>query len=193
MPYKDSKKQKQWYIKNRERVIARAALRYQEKKEEIKEYSRKYHQDNREKHLEQFKNYRTNNKEKYRASIDSWVKNHKDEYMVWKKKWARDYAKKNRAVIYARDVKRRQLKKDSLDETTDFEKIKQFYILAENLTERTGQKYVVDHIVPIIKGGKHHQDNLQVITSHDNLRKGSKYPFEISHSFNPSEDYLTHV
>ena len=74
----------------------------------------------------------------------------------------------------------------------DMEKIRQFYILAENLSEQMGEKYVVDHITPIVKGGKHHQDNLQVITYLDNARKGYKYPFEVKNTFNPEGGHIAH-
>ena len=30
----------------------------------------------------------------------------------------------------------------------------------------------VDHIVPLAKGGSHHQDNLQIISARENLEKG---------------------
>lgn len=33
----------------------------------------------------------------------------------------------------------------------------------------------VDHIIPVSKGGKHHPDNLQILTAFDNLSKGAKY------------------
>ena len=34
--------------------------------------------------------------------------------------------------------------------------------------------YEVDHIIPISKGGKHHQDNLQYLTAQENRRKSNK-------------------
>jgi 5-methylcytosine-specific restriction endonuclease McrA len=56
----------------------------------------------------------------------------------------------------------------------DNEKILSFYKEAEKLTEETGIIHHVDHIIPISKGGLHHQDNLQVLTKRENLIKGSK-------------------
>ena len=35
-------------------------------------------------------------------------------------------------------------------------------------------KYHVDHIIPLSKGGLHHPDNLRVITATENLRKHTK-------------------
>jgi 5-methylcytosine-specific restriction endonuclease McrA len=42
------------------------------------------------------------------------------------------------------------------------------------MTRETGIQYHVDHIIPICKGGKHHQDNLQILTGTENLKKGTK-------------------
>ena len=33
----------------------------------------------------------------------------------------------------------------------------------------------VDHIQPLSQGGKHHPDNLQILTAEENLRKGAKW------------------
>ena len=42
------------------------------------------------------------------------------------------------------------------------------------MTEKTGVPHHVDHINPISKGGKHHPDNLQILTATENIRKGNK-------------------
>jgi len=53
-----------------------------------------------------------------------------------------------------------------------------FKLLAATLSERTGTKHVVDHIIPIqgkTISGLHHPDNLQVLTARDNSHKGNSY------------------
>lgn len=200
MPYKNPEKRKEnsknYYLKNRDKILTRVSARYEVKKEDVLAYHKQYYLENRKRILSECKEYRTKNKETYRAAIDNWMSLHKEEYKAWKKEWTKNYAKTNRAKIYARDVARRELKKASIDETTDMENIRAFYLLAETLSTETGIKYCVDHINPIIKGGKHHQNNLQVITMIDNLKKGSKYPFEVENKhfpdelyFHPSEDH----
>lgn len=52
--------------------------------------------------------------------------------------------------------------------------ILEFYEEAKLLTNFTGIPYEVDHIIPICKGGKHHQDNLRVVTRKQNRVKGGK-------------------
>lgn len=58
-----------------------------------------------------------------------------------------------------------------LDPNADKEKIKQIYLNCP-----TG--YEVDHIIPLSKGGLHHQDNLQYLLKEENRRKNNRlwYP-----------------
>lgn len=48
------------------------------------------------------------------------------------------------------------------------------YEEAARRTAETGSEWQVDHIVPIARGGKHHPDNLQVISAVENLTKHAR-------------------
>jgi len=55
--------------------------------------------------------------------------------------------------------------------------MRQLYLQAMDLTKLTGERYVVDHIVPLISDevcGLHVPWNLRVITQEENLRKSNK-------------------
>jgi hypothetical protein len=58
--------------------------------------------------------------------------------------------------------------------TADLNKIAAFYRKAKELSLLTGEQYDVDHIAPLSKGGLHHEDNLQIITHIENIKKYNK-------------------
>ena len=55
--------------------------------------------------------------------------------------------------------------------------IRQMYLEAQRLTKLTGERYVVDHIVPLINPdvcGMHVPWNLRIMTQEENLKKSNK-------------------
>lgn len=72
-----------------------------------------------------------------------------------------------------RSSNRRARVRNQLPDTADFEKIKEIYSNCRKISEETGIPHEVDHIIPISKGGMHHQDNLQIITRELNRKKGA--------------------
>ena len=56
----------------------------------------------------------------------------------------------------------------------EHQRILLIYQECARITEETGVPHHVDHIHPISKGGKHHPDNLQILTAIENIRKGNK-------------------
>ena len=60
---------------------------------------------------------------------------------------------------------------------TQKREIRKLYLTAQELTQTTGERYVVDHIVPLISDavcGLHVPWNLRVITQEENLKKSNK-------------------
>ena len=101
--------------------------------------------------LERNNRYRTENPEK----VFEWKKNDRQ---------------RNKHRIYADNAKRRaKLKGDNSIEIKNLYALREFYEVMS-----LGEKFHVDHIVPIIKGGTHKIENLRVIPAIDNLRKGMK-------------------
>ena len=86
------------------------------------------------------------------------------------KQWKRKDRIENKPRILADNAKRRALQQG---ETSA--KIEQLYALRDFYKAMSlGDNFHVDHIVPLIRGGKHTFENLQVIPAIDNLRKGAK-------------------
>jgi len=74
---------------------------------------------------------------------------------------------KRRADVRFASAKYRAKKKQQTPADADMEVIKQIYLDCP-------KGYEVDHIIPISKGGLHHQDNLQYLTISENRRKGNR-------------------
>ena len=164
-----------------------------------KDYHKEYYLKNRDRLLVNAKeNYKGNSVQK-RECVKRYYEEHKLEEKPKRAAYARKWQKENAGRVNFNTAERRARIKKSIDETANIEEMRKFYLLAESISLDTGTQYVVDHIKPIVLGGKHHQDNLQVITALDNSRKGARYPFEVVNRyfpnvfFNPSPDQQSTV
>ena len=59
-------------------------------------------------------------------------------------------------------------------DNANLEKIQEIYKECYRITKETGIPHEVDHIIPVSKGGLHHEDNLQILTRNENRRKSNK-------------------
>lgn len=82
---------KQWYIKNRKRILKQ---------------QKEYYENNKKKHLECMKQYRKNNPEKVKECCKKWYKNNSDKVKKYGKKqreenpkYIKQYQKDNRKII----------------------------------------------------------------------------------------------
>lgn len=86
------------------------------------------------------------------------------------KEWKKRDRKTNSVRIHADNSKRRAKLKTKLTK-----EIIQIYALRDFFIEMSlGEKFHIDHIVPLSKGGAHELENLRVIPAIDNLRKADK-------------------
>lgn len=144
-------------------------------------YNRQYYKENQDKILDQHRDYYKENKEYKLDYQHEYYADHKEEYAKKReerkdeiKKYHKEYQKRKPAAYVASHAKRHASKLNQTPPDADFSLIEKFYTLAKIMEEETGQKYHVDHIVPLSKYGQHHEDNLQVILATVNLSKFNK-------------------
>lgn len=111
---------------------------------------------------------------KYREQNAETIKARKQVYYAARPELRRAEYQRNKQGYVARAYAR--LRKIKCLTPPDADKIKLiwFYDEAKRLTLFTGVKHEVDHIIPVSKGGLHHQDNLQVLPWLENRAKGAK-------------------
>jgi len=122
------KAKRDYYERNREQVIARAAARPAEQ--------RRLHREK----------YKAQNPELYKALTSVRKRRHKNATPRW--------------ITAEQKLAMREM-----------------YLQAQKITKITGERYVVDHIIPLISPevcGLHVPWNLRVITQDENLKKSNK-------------------
>lgn len=67
-------------------------------------------------------------------------------------------------------------RKNQTPPDVDLEKIAYIYQVCEAMNQVNEERYEMDHIKPISKGGLHHQDNLQILKRSLNGEKNAKWP-----------------
>lgn len=89
---------------------------------------------------------------------------------------AKDWGQKNPDKVTAKSNRRRTRKLAVPQPHSIIEQlmVDNYYLLAKELQEKTGNLYHVDHIWPVSKGGPHLPWNLQVLPAVENLQKGAK-------------------
>jgi hypothetical protein len=141
-----------WYLRNREDKLAKNKKWALENKEARNALSRKYQK--------QRKDY-------YSAHNKEWHKKHKD-----------DPAFRERVRVKSRNrIARVKQATPSWISAIEAAQMQEFYDIAKARSMQTGERYEVDHIIPLggsVVSGLHVPWNLQIIKEKENLAKGTR-------------------
>jgi hypothetical protein len=104
----------------------------------------------------------------------AYRKNNPDKVYLWKKL----DRQKNKDRVNSNNALHRASKNIRTVSWANLEQIKSFYVTANGLSMLTGDWYHVDHIIPLNGKnvcGLHVENNLQILTAKENLKKGNNY------------------
>lgn len=116
--------------------------------------------------------YRARNLEKVRAKRKTYYVLNKEKMRAYAVAW---YAA-NLEKQYAHNATYRAKKRNASTNLTKKERaaVEEIYRQCRLITKLTGEQYHVDHKIALSRGGKHHPDNLQILTAVENIKKGPR-------------------
>jgi len=152
--------------------------RFEEYKIKCKGIRSKWFHKNIDKVGNRLKEWRLANPNKNKEAKENWIKKNPDK----RKQIASEYQRKNPHVVSRNNANRRSnLDNSILMLHRDQENImKTIYEKSLRISECTGIKHHVDHVIPISRGGYHIHTNLQVLPAKINMSKGAKLEFQIA-------------
>ena len=173
-----SRQQKKRYEENKTKILERQKeYRQFRESREIKnrsnEYSKKYYQLHKERYAK--------NREGKKQQCYEYGKRRRELLKDKIKQQKREYYERNKHIDRAFRAKRRGVKLNATPKWLTKEHIdemKKIYLKAKELQEKTGEKYQVDHIIPLISKkvcGLHVPWNLQPLPAKENLSKGNRF------------------
>lgn len=162
------------YQAKKEYYAEQTKLYYQEHKKERKEYYKQWHQNNKHKVNERSKQYNIDNKEILCESRKQYAQTPKGKAVAKAAYQNRRAHKLNNGGKHTA--------KDIL-ELFDLQSGKCPYCKAK-LAKTGNNKYHVDHVMPLNKGGTNNISNIQLLCPSCNLSKQDKLPEEFAAKFN---------
>lgn len=180
------------YERNKEEIAKRRAIKYStdcEYKKKVLDKSKKWKESNKEKESNRAAEWRAKNPEKVKASMLKWCEKNIEK----KRESARKWCALNRERINERIREDRKRRPEIYRGYTHSRRVrisggKLSHGLCEKLLILQNHKcpccskklanYHIDHIYPLALGGKHEDQNIQLLCPSCNRRKSSIDPIE---------------
>lgn len=118
--------------------------------------------------------WRLDNPERFQKNKAEWAAKNAAKIHQYKVDWQ----KRNRHKVHAQTMKRRAKKLSATPSWANNQAIQEIYGIARDLCVLTGQKWEVDHIIPLrgkLVSGLHVEGNLQIIPASINRSKQNRY------------------
>ena len=170
----ESQYKRKYYLKNRTQLLEKMKEWRKANPEYFKSYNSAYYLANKEELNRKGKIWRLSNIDKERAANKNWREANKER----KKESGRNWQKNNPDKVNAAQMRHYSAKLQAIPKWANHEAIDCYYEFASLKSSITGEKWEVDHIVPLqskIVCGLHTDWNLQVITKKENIAKRNHY------------------
>lgn len=142
--------------------------------DKVRAYNSGWRRNNPQKVKENAARFYQNNSEKVKETVRSFYRANSAD----KIKYQSEYKKINRDKTNADCAKRRAAKLRASPEWTSDEGIKQYYLIADYLSDFFGMEFNVDHIVPLqsdLVCGLHWEGNFSIMLGAWNIAKGNRW------------------
>lgn len=172
-----SAKGKAYREKNKEVIAERVKLYAQANRDRIKAYKKQYHELNREYLCEKSRKYYEENKDEVARKSILYRQRTKDRKAAYDRMFSQQNRHYRNMLKGANRAKRIQRFVEWDKELTELV-VLEAYDLCERREQLTGQKWHVDHVIPLCGknvSGLHVWNNLAVIPAAVNLSKNNKY------------------
>jgi hypothetical protein len=174
--------------KNQPAISARAKELNAQNPGRVARYAAEYRERYPEKIKVARKAFRARNSEKIKAAHAAWYEANKEsqtlkrqENKLERRAYGAEWRRKNRAKYNLSRARRKAAKiqrTPSWLTSDDYAAIELIYDQAAKMSAEYGESYHVDHIIPLrgkLVSGLHVPINLQILSAHENIKKGNSY------------------
>jgi 5-methylcytosine-specific restriction endonuclease McrA len=173
---RDASQKRQWYLRNREAVLAKQKANRAGRAKEEAAYQLDYRLKNKEKLAESKKQYYLANKERIAQYKKVHSRQNRDKINAYHRRWERAWYASDPTRALLKIHKRRAKTRVDIDKTLIYNWHTKVCGICNLPIE---DKFHIDHKVPLAKGGLHVVENLQLAHPVCNLRKNDKLDFTL--------------